>query len=195
MIFRNDDIARDSNVEQLKEIQAIFEKHGIKEMYSVVPIGVNLYYGDPFTMELENLENQLGEVLIESNPDVVQFLKDSIAKGHSVSLHGWKHTTICAYTYEGQKRYISLAKSYLEKLLDTKITHFVAPFNNFNEDTIRICRELSLTLLPGSSNQLEWLVRDDYPFTADDFCWYHYWRFFDGVLTPERLEEWLNKYL
>jgi peptidoglycan/xylan/chitin deacetylase (PgdA/CDA1 family) len=194
MIFRNDDLAYGVDIEQYKEIQSIFEGFGVKEMYSVVAIGGNLYAGDPFTMANNDLERFLGTKLVYEDEKVDEFIKNSLAKGHTISLHGWQHTKIAKYSYKDQLDNISSAKKLLEDRYKVEIKYFVPPFNNYNSATQEACSKLGLKILGTSENQLERAVREDLKLPDNDFTWYHAWRFYQNGLTPEKLKDYLTKY-
>lgn len=195
MIFRNDDLCVDSDITKFREIQGIMEEFGIQEIYSVIPYGRNLYMGSPFEMPLENLNDYLGKEPVYTNHKVDEFIKESLKKGHKISLHGWTHTRIALYTYEEQKYHIEKAKKMLEDYYGVWIEYFVPPYNNYNDSTIRVCKELGMKILAGNENQLEWLVRDNNNFTKDEHCWYHAWRFYLNGLTPNKLREYLCRQL
>ena len=194
IIFRNDDLAVDSDIEQYKKIQSIFETFDIKETYGVVPQGKNFYI-NPFNLPVRVVEESLGTEFIFSNQAVDEFIKQCLANGHHIALHGWLHTVIIHYSFDEQYQFIKQGKELLENQYQTEIKYFIAPFNCFNDQTIRACRLLNLDLLAGNQNQLEWLVRDNKPFTGDNFCWYHARRFFEGSLTPDKLYNFLCNHL
>lgn len=196
LLWRNDDISWDSDIDQLISIQKIFEKHGQKEVYSVVPFGRAIYDSDNYShdMPLSELENIIGDKPLSSNQKVVQFLKDSIGRGHGVSMHGWKHTRVTDYEPEEQLERMLIAKSYLEELLETEVQYFVPPFNHYNRETIMVCETANLPMSQGGG-QLEKLI-DEERFEPHSMYWYHYYRFFTTPgLSLERLDDWLTRLL
>lgn len=186
MLFRNDDIAVDSDLDQLRKIQAVFEKHNLREVYSIMAYGGGIYSDYTHEMPLEELEKRLGDKLLETNPAVVAFLKESLARGHKISMHGWQHTRVTDYP-DVQDR-IAKAKQYLEGLLDAQIEYFVPPFNHYNQRVLEACRNLGLPVSIGGG-QLEKLVDED-RFENHQMYWYHFWR-----LDEERLDAWLTHFL
>lgn len=191
MIFRNDDLAYGSNVDKYLEIQKIFEEFGIREMYSVVTFGGNLYEGDPYAMSLELLEKRLGVLPIIFDKKVDDFIKYSLKRGHTISLHGWQHTRIDKYSFKEQLEKIRTAKNLLEKQYEVKIDYFVPPFNNYNADTEKVCDQLNLKILGTSENRLERSVREHLEPSDNNYTWYHAWRFYTDGLSPEKLREYL----
>jgi len=177
MIFRNDDVAWGCDIPRYREIQAIFENFGIKETYSVVPVGQNIYSHNPHLLSKRELENKLGLNLVTTDEQVDRFIKESLQRGHSISLHGWIHTDVVRYSYVDQLNHIKEARDILENAYQTTIKYFVPPFNSYSDETVRACYQLGLQILGANNNQLEWLVRDNCDFTGDPYCWYHAWRF------------------
>lgn len=186
ILWRNDDISWDSDVEKLRTIQEVFEKHGQREIYSVVPFGRAIYDSDNYTheMPLDEIENICGLIPIGSNTELVDFLKESISRGHKISLHGWQHTRVT--DYENIKQRIFEAKLYLENLLD-KVQYFVPPFNHYDQKVVMACFENDLTVSIGGG-QLEKLIEQNL-YEPHNMFWYHYWR-----LSSNELDEWLTKY-
>jgi len=185
-ILRNDDISFDTNLEKLKQIQSIFEKHGLREVYSIVPFGRSIYDSDQYThnMPLETLEGLLGTEFIGTNLELVRFLHESISRGHQISLHGWSHTRVT--DYDDKEERIARAKEYVENLFGTKVQYFVPPFNHYNQHVVTACQNLGLPISIGGGQLEEFVKRNLH--APHDMYWYHYWR-----LNPEELDQWLKR--
>jgi peptidoglycan/xylan/chitin deacetylase (PgdA/CDA1 family) len=194
MIFRNDDVANGCNIEQFKEIRGIFEEFGLREYYSVVPMGINIYKPNAHLILRPELEEILGNNLVIDDKKADNFIRESLDRGHKIALHGWKHTLITAYTYQEQLEYITQAKEFLENNYGVRIEHFVPPFNAFDYNTEDVCRQLGMRILGGNKNMLEQQVRENIPFNKYEHCWYHAWRFYENGLSPNMLREYLKKY-
>lgn len=193
MIFRNDDVCFGMNVNWYRQIRSVFEKYNLKEMYSVVPVGKVFYVGDPFRMSEEELANKIGDEFLLDDKDAVEFIKESLERGHSISLHGWKHTIITREPDQADK--IKYYKNMLEYYFKTEIAYFVPPFNFCDAETERACDEAGLVLLGPSQNQLEWAVGGKVEIYGNiPYCWYHAWRFFMDGLTPEKLDNYLRRH-
>jgi peptidoglycan/xylan/chitin deacetylase (PgdA/CDA1 family) len=177
MIWRNDDPANDSDIEQLKKVRDVFEKHGLYETYSVVPFGKAEVLKDEkyviAELNFKEIEDIVGREPIHG--PIVDFLKESVERGHLISLHGHTHTKISSeMTRDEIYRRLKEGKELLEKTLNTKIYFYVAPFNDFSQDTVDVCDELGLILLDASGDILEDRLKDDKEMYGP-FCWYHYW--------------------
>jgi GT2 family glycosyltransferase len=192
-LYRDDDISLDSDIGQLKEIQSIFEKYDIRETYSVVPFGKTNELNKHFNWwSEEECLAMTGIEPITNNPIIISFLKESLDRGHQISLHGHTHTKIAEYPIGEIFEKIREGKKLLEETFGIEIKHYVSPFNQDNEKIRKVCDALKLKFIDGSGDQLEDCVRKNIP--ADkDFAWYHYWRFYQGGLTPQMLDEYLGK--
>lgn len=187
VLLRNDDISWDSDVSKLKEIQKVFEKFGLKEMYSVIPFGKTIYDGE-YSPEMREQDIPTGTLPITWENEVCDFIKHSLKRGHRISMHGWRHTRITDYSENELLANIKEGKDFLEDTFDTCITHFIAPFNHYDDRVIKVCEKLDLELSIGGL-QLEKAVENDIE-PSEAMWWYHYWR-----LDAERLEKWLTHFL
>lgn len=196
IIYRNDDVSVDSDVEQLRTIRDIFERNGVYEHYSVIPFGKTkpLFDGYDPSLTLEQIDKMLGNSPITENKEVCDFLEESLKRGHQIMLHGWKHTRIGDYDQEYIDDKLAMGRGFLEKKFRTKIRYLAAPFNQSNDKIERACQKLQVKFLWNDGDALEQCVREGKPVTTD-FTWYHYWRFFRGDLSPEKLEQWLKSQL
>ena len=184
MLYRNDDVCNGFDYNKYVAVRSVFESFGIKETYSVIPFGKNIYTPNAHLLDKDILEEIIGNELISCQAD--EFIKESLDRGHNIALHGWVHTLITRYREYEQRHNITLAKNFLEDKYGIKIKYFVPPFNTYDESTMIVCRELNLTILGRNQSQLERLIRDNKLIT-DDYCWYHAWR-----LNINELKQWLQ---
>jgi peptidoglycan/xylan/chitin deacetylase (PgdA/CDA1 family) len=190
LLFRNDDVCVGCDVKKFIEVRSIFEEFGIKEHYSVIPFGRNIYTPNAHLLSKDELNNYLGLDKITTDPEACEFIRDSLKRGHEITLHGWNHVLVTDYSLKEQILNIRIAKEFLEDTFGVRIEYFVPPFNSYEDDTITACKENNLHILGRNMNQLEWLVDKDDDFTGDDHCWYHAWRFEDA----NKLRQWLLKH-
>ena len=82
------------------------------------------------------------------NPEELKIMS---ASGSAViGAHTHRHPSLGALSYEEQHKEISTSKEFLEKATGKIIRHFSYPFgtsNDYNSDTIEICRELGFDLV------------------------------------------------
>jgi peptidoglycan/xylan/chitin deacetylase (PgdA/CDA1 family) len=191
MIYRNDDVAFGCDVSKYRAVQEVFESFGIKEMYSVVPFGKNIYVPRAHILPRNVLENTVGNIPVWEDKEVDGFIKESLAKGHSISLHGWIHAQITNYSFSEILENLTKAKNALEEHYGVKIKHFIPPFNTLDSNGIRACDKLGMEYWGYNGNQLEILVETGEKLRKLDYCWYHAWRFFEGQLTLNKLKDYL----
>lgn len=189
MIFRNDDVCLGFNYEKYKEVRSVFEEFGIKELYSVIPFGNNIYTPDAHLLNKLELSDILGDKLITDDKNADSFIKESLNRGHNIGLHGWTHTLITLYSRQEQFENIKKGKEFLEDTYGVKIRYFIPPFNSYDDNTVSVCDELGLQILGRNQSQLEWLVRDNNDI-KDTHYWYHAWRFND----INKLRLWLQQH-
>lgn len=188
MLFRNDDVCFGFDYDKYKEVQGVFEEFGIKELYSVIPFGNNIYTPNAHLLGKQELASVLGEQLITEDDKADRFIKESLERGHEIGLHGWTHTLITLYSKEEQFDNIKKAKEFLESRYG-KIKYFIPPFNSYDDNTVKVCNELGLQILGRNKSQLEWLVRDNEDI-KDTHYWYHAWRF----NNLDDLRKWLQQH-
>jgi hypothetical protein len=116
-IIRNDDVAYDTKIEELKEFCEICDKYGYKIIQAITPMGVGGHYArSTMTNELIKLRSLKR---FEDNKQVVEFLK---IRDDLIGVHGLWHT------HAPNEDEIKKAKEMLVKL-GFKPTYFVPPFN------------------------------------------------------------------
>lgn len=193
ILFRNDDISVDSNVDHLREIQEVFESYCRRELYMVTPFGKTLVLKEGYThaMPIETLDGLLGNEKIEENPEVIQFLKESISKGHQIGLHGFTHTRI--FQQADWKERIKEGKEYLESLFPINIRYFSAPFNYFTPEVKEYVESLGMKMMGPEGDLLEQCVIDNTKL-QNTVAWYHTWRFYHNPnLSPVKLSKWFEE--
>lgn len=187
MIFRDDDISVDCNMNQVREISSIIEKYG-QYMPSVVPFGKTtpLHSGYSPSWDIETFSVELGSVPITMNKEVCDWLK-----GRECILHGSVHARMVEFDRDHLLREISIGKKLLEDISGKPVQYFAAPFNLANDVVLVVIEELGMIYLGAEGDQLEFCIRDGKPLTTW-FTWFHHWRFYlNDKLTPKILEDYL----
>jgi len=195
MICRNDDVAVDSNVNHLREVRAVFESYNLRETYSVTPFGKTMTIATDYDpkLSLQEVLELTGEEPITNNKEVMDFLKESLSKGHSICLHGHTHTRIQEYKPIAIAVALADGKAMLEQELNCKVKYYASPFNSVNAELMEIVYRLGMRLLDGSGDQLESNVRSNLP-PEQYFMWYHFWRFYTDDLSVGKLNKYLERY-
>jgi peptidoglycan/xylan/chitin deacetylase (PgdA/CDA1 family) len=194
MIWRNDDASLDTNMAKIREIQSVFEKHGLKELYSVTPFGKTdvLWDHNPPQMSLDELSEVVGHELIHG--EIVDFLKEALTKGHQIALHGCNHIRISdELTRDEILERLTVGKRALEDIFDIEIKYYVAPFNNISDNTRSVCEELGMELLDGTSELLFNRIIDNNTINTQ-VCQYHYYELYMGGRSPELLDKYLEEH-
>lgn len=135
VIFRFDDYSSRSSTDMEVKLIDAFVKYNVPCTFGVIPY---VYAGN-------NLDSRTQDILPLS-PVKADILKDAIKSGIlEVALHGYSHQTIRkidGYTefsgldYISQVERIAKGKNLLEKMLDTKVTTFIPPWDSYDLNTI-----------------------------------------------------------
>lgn len=116
-IIRNDDIAFDTSLEEIKRFSEVCDKYGYKIIQSITPIGAGGRYGRA-AMTNDQIK-LLSFRRFDENKEVLEFLK---ARNDLIAVHGLWHTHVPS------EEEVRTAKSILEGL-GFNPTYFVPPFN------------------------------------------------------------------
>ena len=194
MLFRDDDVSNDSNISQLRQIRQIFEDRGLREHYSVTPFGNTEVLKD--RKDIASLSYDFINTLTGDEPlkgKAVDFLMESVLRGHSIILHGHTHSKVSLLQKKQIYDLVKEGKEFLEDKFGVEIKYYAPPFNMTSEWLYEECEKLGLQVIHNNGDQLERFVLEDKPPSAI-FAWYHYWRFFRDPLSPNKLAAWLDKY-
>jgi predicted deacetylase len=144
-------------------------------------------------MNWQQIEDITGKELIHG--PVIDFLKESLIRGHKITLHGHTHTKVCDMDKHEIKARLMEGKKILEDIFGIVIEYFVPPFNANSTRLMEACEELRLKILCRQGGRLEKSVRENLKIDKFDFVWYHYWRFYNSDITPEMLDKYLCQHL
>ena len=174
MIIRNDDIAFDTNVEELKWFCDLCDKYGFKILQAITPLGtcekIHVKMSDDEIVALG------GKHTIIDNRDLMEYLWH---RHDIIGVHGLWHT------HSPSMEDIMLSKKILESI-DLKPTYFVTPFN----EGIYPPEVCGLITSQKTQRLEDYLKNDKIP--TDQIIYCHSWRF--GSWYPkESLEKCLKR--
>ena len=75
-----------------------------------------------------------------------------LSRFHDIECHGKVHKDHSLMTYQQQAKSISYSSEMIAAMIRRKPRYFVGPYNQFNADTERICKELGMHLVYGRIN-------------------------------------------
>lgn len=138
VVFRNDDIQEFRGTKLDFELFRLFQDNNIPQTYALVPFKVNF----------------------AKNRDLMKILKEHLSLGLAeIALHGYAHqdlgrdrlhTEFLGRPIDEQRQKISQGKAHLEQVLHTEILTFIPPFNSYDVDTIKACRENGIEIFSAS---------------------------------------------
>lgn len=170
MIFRNDDVNSNTNLEHLREIYAVIaEFFPNAEIWSSISLfsrqtnNGSIYEDVPFKLKPKEWFYRVNQFF-----EIKKLLPKSV-----ITSHGLFHADHSFLQIDAQEMSILSSCS----LLHTNI--FVPPFNKYNSDTEGICKDNHIRLVKPDG----WKNFEYEEFDPNHRCWYfHSWRF-----TPEKL--------
>lgn len=176
-IIRNDDVAYDTRINEIKKFCEICDKHGFRILQAITLIGeCKKTHAVMMNDEIRQISNRK----FEENKEVLEYIK---SRQDLIGIHGLWHTH--APTVEEIKR----AKAILHKLgLDA--TYFVPPFNEGDyPDEVGglIVSKLSLK----NGDRLEDFLKRGIP--TSPVMYLHSWRFDNDWYTFEELDKCLER--
>lgn len=141
VVFRFDDYSSRSSTDIEVKIIEAFQKYNASLTLGVIPYVCARDYLDPLPQDLVPLTQFKANIL-----------NDAIKAGTlEIALHGYSHQTMrergkysefFGLDYNRQLKRIAKGKYYLEKMLDTRITTFIPPFDSYDLNTIRALEDL-----------------------------------------------------
>lgn len=172
MIFRNDDVNPNTDLEELRDIYSeIYHKYPDVTIIS----GVTVFSGASTKQSIYE------EVPFKHKPKTWFYKVKHVINSWfgKVASHGLLHSDHSVLSKDAQEMSILTSCSYL----DTDI--FIPPFNRFNEDTISVCKENNIQLIGYNE---KWLSLEHNNFNDQHDKWYfHSWR-----IHKEKMRNMLN---
>lgn len=177
-LIRNDDIAVDSGVNELKKFCEICDKHDFKIIQSITPIGFS------GKRARANMSNERIRLLnfnrFEENKEVFEYLK---VRRDFIGVHGLWHTHVPTIDE------ITTAKAILQAW-GFNPTYFVPPFNEGGyAEEVEGLKTSQLSMDKGE--RLEDFLKEGEP--KSPIMYLHSWRFNNRNYTFDQLEECLSR--
>lgn len=189
-VFRNDDVAFDSNLEHFKQLCAVFHKYGYVQLHAVTLFGkLNCSYIingipamydsiNPYDIHIYSVCKSVSqEYYIGNNKELIVYL-NSIPD--PIALHGLYHSDYSEMSYDQQDADIKEGLRLLHELFPHKVVDtFVAPFNKTNEDTFRVCEKYGLRVSAVEGEHLEEMIHRNFGRIMPGQVYrYHHHRFY-----------------
>jgi len=210
IIFRNDDVSYDTNVEHFKEFCNVFHKYGFVQLHAVnlygrtncsyIKNGIPAVYDSIDPEDIYNYEicKSVSVDYIGNNKELIDYLNSIPDK---IGLHGLYHSDYSTMTYSQQEEDIKEGLRLLHELFPNKeINIFIAPFNRTNEDTYRVCQKYGLHVSELEGDHLEDMIERDRGVLEEGQVYrYHHHRFYPETtffyykLSIPVLENYLRK--
>ncbi len=208
IMWRNDDVAFDSDLNNLKKLCKIFHDLGYIQTHGITLYGTlnTKAFSDGTYRQFkkikhlneanyDTIKNASKPFFIGNNKELIQYLNECPDK---IALHGLYHTDYSRMTYEQQKKDILEGLKLLKKLFPNKeIKDFIAPFNRKNNYTRQICKDLGLRLSIGEGEHLEELINANEGTLRKGMVYrYHHQRFYPESKIQYNISlDKLKKYL
>lgn len=177
-LIRNDDVAFDTKIDEIKQFCNICDKHGFRIIQAITPVGLS---GRRARAIMTNEQIRLLSFMrFEENREVCEFLK---GRNDLIGVHGLWHT------HAPTSDEVETAKTILERL-GFKPTYFVPPFNEgeYPEqvDGLNTCK---LSMEKG--DRLEDFLNKGEP--KSPIMYLHSWRFDKVHYTFDQLDQCLDR--
>lgn len=109
---------------------------------------------DKFVERNENLNLAIIMNDIGTDPVIVDKVKESMATGLiEPTLHGWDHVDYRTLSPKDQQKTIEMANQKMEDLFGTRSSVFVAPYNAYDENTLKAINKAGLKILSAEFDQ------------------------------------------
>jgi peptidoglycan/xylan/chitin deacetylase (PgdA/CDA1 family) len=119
MIFRNDDVSHSTDLQQLKDVQALFDKYEVQHTIALICKD------------------------IQKSPELIKFIN---AHNIDVQVHAWGHTDFTKLTGEEIRVQFKKSIACIKKHFKKTPTVFYPPWNRSNELVETVAAEFGLTV-------------------------------------------------
>lgn len=211
IIFRNDDVSYDTNVENFIKFNEVFHRYGFVQLHGInlwgrtnysILVGEQPWIYEDITPEEIHEYEKCKEVSTDYIGDNYKLIKYINSIPDPIALHGLYHSDYSQMTYEQQEHDIVEGLKCLKKLFPHKqVDTFIAPFNLVNEYTYLVCAKYGLRVSALEGEHLEDRIANDKgPLYEGEIYRYHHHRFYPEStcnfynLSMDILEEYLKKY-
>lgn len=177
-LIRNDDLAFDTPIEEIKRFCEVCDKHGFRIIQSITPIGAGGRYARA-SMTNDSIK-LLSFRRFEENKEVLEFLKE---RSDFIGVHGLWHT------HAPTEAEILKGKEMLQEL-GLNPTYFVPPFNE-GEYPPEVAGLITCKLSLENGERLEDFLNDKTPNAP--IMYLHSWRFNNNYFTLGQLDRCLAR--
>jgi peptidoglycan/xylan/chitin deacetylase (PgdA/CDA1 family) len=87
--------------------------------------------------------------------------KRLLQEGHQIGSHGHNHKNLTKLSYEKQYKHIHGSIEKLEQITCQKVQHFRPPYGKYNEDTMRVVKELGVTPVMWDISSYDWELKQE----------------------------------
>ena len=87
------------------------------------------------------------------HPDLVRRM---YLEGHDVQSHGYSHKLCSRISAEEVREEMTRTEAAISDILGYKVTVFAPPSGDYNEETLKLCREFGYTLSLWSADTIDW---------------------------------------
>ncbi|MEO9363589.1 MAG: polysaccharide deacetylase family protein [Nitrososphaera sp.] len=109
---------------------------------------------DKFVEKNTNLDLAIIMNHIGNDPAIVDKVREAIATGLiETSVHGWEHVDYRTLSLSEQQDTLEKANQKMEDLFGSRTGVFVAPYNAYNDDTLKAASQAGLTILSAEFDQ------------------------------------------
>lgn len=211
IIFRNDDVAYDTDADHFKELSEVFHRFGFVQLNGIVLYGrcndslivdsIPWIYDTIRPDEIYEYQKcvNVSVDFIGDNHELIDYL-NSIPD--PIALHGLYHSDYSQMSYAQQDQDIKKGLELLKELFpEKKVTTFIAPFNHTNDDTYKVCKKYGLRVSALEGEHLEdRLDNGKGPLYEGELYRYHHHRFYPEStfyyynLGIQKLTQYFNKF-
>ncbi|KAA0550005.1 polysaccharide deacetylase family protein [Bacillus sp. BGMRC 2118] len=93
--------------------------------------------------------------------------KRLLADGHILGSHAHNHKNLTKLNREEQYHQLYSSKLIVEKVTGTEITYFRPPFGQYNEDTMKILKDLGMTPVMWDISSYDWELKEPKRITSN----------------------------
>lgn len=109
---------------------------------------------DKFVEKNANLDLAIIMNHIGNDPAIVDKVKEAISTGLvETSVHGWEHVDYRTLSLSEQQDTLEKANQKMGELFGSRTNVFVAPYNAYNDDTLKAASQAGLTILSSEFDQ------------------------------------------
>lgn len=175
-LIRNDDVAVDTTIEEIKQFCEIADRYGFPVMHAIIPIGEakKIKSAKMTNDQIKAASNRL----VSENKEVIDYL---LERDDEIGVHGLWHT------HQPTLQDIKNGKLILDRS-GFYPYYFVPPFNE-GDYPARVDGLITCTLT--SSENLENFLDKGTP--SAEIMYLHSWRFDDSWYTFDQLEKCLQR--